>query len=301
MPAVPDPTGGFLTGGLIPQRLQRGAAATIQVELLDQHGEITTPTGTVTVGVVRSDGTTLVAAGTATTTDGTARTLVLSAAQTADPDVLRATWTDGTDERAATYHETVGGFYFSVAQARASDTTLQDEARYPADDVRRVRGRVEYEMERGVGFALVPRFARVRLRSRDARLELPHLFLRRVLAVREYTTADSYTTLDVADLDVPANDAGLAVRQDGAAWGTVVISYEHGWDAPAPDLLDASLMLLRARLNAPRSGIPDRAERYQAAEGGTYVLSMPGRYRTGLPDVDAIIDGNERRVSFMGF
>lgn len=276
-------------------KLLAGAPATIAVELRDQHGELTAPAGTVTVAVERADGTDVLAAGTATVVDGAARTVALTAAQTASLDVLVATWKDGTDVRAVTYHEVVGAFYFAVSEARASDPSLVDETRYPNAEVRRARAAVEDEFERILGFALVPRYGRARLYSPTNRVVLPHQFLRRVTAVRSYASLTSYTDLTVADLGVAADEYGIATREDGVAWGTVVVAYEHGLDSPPPDLLAAAFARVRARLNMPKSGIPDRAERYQAAEGGTYVLSMPGTYKTGQPEVDGVLDGHHRR------
>jgi hypothetical protein len=48
---------------------------------------------------------------------------------------------------------------------------------------------------------------------------------------------------------------------------------------------------LRSLLTAQRSGIPDRATAFVAAEGGNFTLATPGRngYETGIPEVDATL------------
>jgi hypothetical protein len=88
-------------------------------ETFYEDGVIVDP-GTVTVGVTRADGTVLIAAGTATAGSGAAaRTYALTIANTALLDTLTVTWTSATKGVRTSTIEVVGGFLFTLSQARA--------------------------------------------------------------------------------------------------------------------------------------------------------------------------------------
>ena len=72
--------------------------------------------GTTTVAVTGSDGSTILAAGTATTVVGTTRTVAIPAQSV---DELTAVWTGATATETTT-HDVVGGVYFTAAQLRAA-------------------------------------------------------------------------------------------------------------------------------------------------------------------------------------
>ena len=126
--------------------------------------------------------------------------------------------------------------------------------------------------------------------------------IRTVRSVRIYTPAgtSSYTALTSAQL------AGLIVSPDGQirrtdylvfaeGTGNVVLEVEHGLDEPPAQLRRAAFTRLRHRLNMATSSVPERATNFTAVEGGTYQLSMPGVYATGIPDVDAVYSRYSRR------
>ena len=122
------------------QRVLRGAAATLTYVNLDADGVAADAAGAVTVGVTRADGTVLVAAGTATTKPGSTTgiyTVGLTPTQTAQLDLLTATWTVGVLTAAArtTEHLVVGGYMFSIDELRSARTGMDDVATWPTADM----------------------------------------------------------------------------------------------------------------------------------------------------------------------
>lgn len=268
------------------QRILRGAAATLSVQFRDQNGEAAAPGGTVTVDVTKADGTSLVSGGSTSGSSTAPRTYSLSAVATLE--MLSAAWKDGGTERATTRVEVVGGFYFSVAEVEAFDTSLGDitdggtvEAR-----ARRVRDETERECERITGAAWVPRYTRVRLDGSGTRtLVLPDGMWnpRVVRSARLYTDATSYTALTVSEVDAiePAT-RGVLTRLDGQIWpeglGNVIVELEHGFDRPPEDLRHAAMMRFRSRWNLEKNSV-----------GAEFAASMqmPGGTRYDVPAGDS--------------
>jgi hypothetical protein len=276
------------------QRILRGSVATLRSTKHNGDGEPVAPAlgNTVTVQVTRSDGTDVLAAGTAATVAGAEVTVALAAAHTAELDQLTATWTERDDVGTvvATWQSTaeiVGGFYFTIAEARASDKTLEDVVKYPNADILVTRTEVEEEFETICGQAFVPRFATVAhtTASRGVVMVLLHVRLRRVRSVSVDDIA--FTAEQVVALKhEPAGFVYVSARR-GAR---VSVAYEHGWDAPPADVKRAALTRLRSRLNMDKSAVFDRTISFSAAEGGTYRLATPSARHTGIPDVDAVLD-----------
>lgn len=281
-------------------RILAGAPATLAWQPVDSDGEAAAPEGLVTVGVARADGTTLLAAGTATAGAGSdPRTVALTGTQTAALDVLTATWVDAGGGSATTYHEVVGAHYFTVAEVRAAQADLASPADYPTAAIAEARAQVEAEFEGIVGFAFVPRYARVRIpgKSADA-LVLPHWYPRTVRAVWGYTTASAYTPFDTDALDdLELDDSGVIRPYAVGAFtrGTdYVVAYEHGWNAPPADVKRVALIRLRAFLNEPGRPIPSGATQFTSQEGTVVFATIPGGERgrrTGYPDVDRALAG----------
>lgn len=289
----------MLHGFTPDSRILVGVAATLSWQPAASDGEAAAPDGTVTVGVTRADGSSLIAAGTATIGSGSAlRQVAVTAAQTATLDVLIATWTDSGGGTATTLHEIVGGFYFSLAEARQVQSTLGDISKYPAAVLRDVRAAVEDEFEEIAGCAFVPRYRRVRVRGSDTNtLTLPDPLVRTVRSVRAYSTASSYTTWTADQLAaIMTDDSGVLDTGTGGVFPCVgaglVIEYEHGHDRPPSDLRRHALTRLREIANDPVAAVPSRAERFTSPEG-TVVYSLlpggPGGRRTGNPDIDAAL------------
>lgn len=272
------------------QRILRGTAATLSYVNLDTEGSPAAANGAVTVRVVRADGTEVLPAGTATTAGtGTGEFSVsLTPAQTALLDELTVTWTD-SDSSHTTKAEVVGGFYFSVGEARASDSTLENAGKYPDADILAARAEVEQEFEEITGVAFVPRYHRILLSgSGKTSQRIPS---RRIRAIRSVEVDGvAWTTSDVASVRFVGN---VLARADGGFFPVgvrnIVVAYEHGWDRPPADVRRAALLRLRSLLNANKTGIPDRATSFTVTEGGTYRLATAGKDRTGIDSVDAVL------------
>lgn len=286
------------------QQILRGVAATLSWQNVDQNGVAAAPSGAVTVGVTRADGTELVAAGTATGGASSApRTLALTAAQTALLDILTVTWTDAGDSSThTTYVEVVGGFYFSLAEARASDAALQNADKYPDALIIATRREVEEEFERICGVSFVPRYRREVVSGPGrSTLLLERHPARTIRAVWTYSDADDYiawTSDELATLVL--DDWGLLTSRTGVAFGygqrNLAVAYEHGMTRPPAEVKRAAMQRLRSRMNSANSGIPDRATQFSVAEGGTYRLDTAAADKTGMPEVDAVLARYSRRV-----
>ncbi|MBC6458420.1 Ig-like domain-containing protein [Actinomadura sp. HBU206391] len=205
--------------------------------------------------------------------------------------------------------EIVGGFFFSLAQGRGSDSSLSDPAKYPATELEVARLQTEEECEAICDRAFVPRYARMVLDGTgESDLVLTHPGPERSLAdvrsIRSVTMApradEAFTAFDTAELAaLQVADDGTLRRLDGAlftrGYGNVVVELEYGLPAPSADLVRAALTRFRTWLNVARSGVPDRASSFTISDGGTYRLDMPGPFKTGIPPVDAAYARYSRR------
>lgn len=276
------------------QRILKGVAATLTWVYLDQDGEASTPPGTVTVGIVNDAGTVIKAPGTSTSAgdDTGERTVSLTAAETASLGLYTVTWTDSAAGSYTTRVEIVGGYLFGIAQLRAAHDTLQATGTYPAETIVAKRNIVEVEAEAIIGHALVPRHARVTISGTGERdLQLPHAMARTVTAVTVDGTA--LTADELADLVIAGEFRDILRKPAGDAWpvgdgSNVVVTYSHGLDTPYGDVVDAAMVRTRWLLNRPKSGAPENATAFTPDGGASITLAQPGKYRTGLPEVDAV-------------
>lgn len=188
--------------------------------------------------------------------------------------------------------EIVGGFFFGLSEARASDSSLADPARYSSAALAQKRLEVEMECERITGWAFVPRFARVTVAGTGTNsIVLPFQKLRtlRALSTRIWPSAATVVT----PLNgIAVEEGGALVRYDGGIFPggsqSCIFEIEHGWDYPPEDLRDKAMYRLRSLLNLTRSGVPDRVSTYSTPDGATYRLTLPHRGATGIPEVDAV-------------
>lgn len=182
--------------------------------------------------------------------------------------------------------EVVGGFLFSLPEARQSDMDLADTVRFPTAELNHYRNVVTDEFETITARSFVPRTARVEVEADGT----PTLHL-------------GY--FDVAELKSVSGPSGA---EDVAGWGVdstgflrapyelpegarYTVTFRHGFGQVPEDVKRAGLLRLRSFLTAERSGIPDRATAFVAAEGGNFTLATAGRngWETGLPEVDAVL------------
>jgi len=281
------------------QRLLKGKAGSLSAVLLDTNGNPAAALGAVTVGVVSASGAVIVAPGTATVAgSGTGAgfyTLAVTAAQCAKLDIWTATWTDaGNGSTQQTDHEICGGFFFSLAEARASDPVLFDSSKYPDAAVMEKRQGVEEECEFICDAAFVPRYGRVVLDgTASPDLFLPDARIRAIRSAQVTVAPGNVVVFTAPQLAAVVIDEDFHLqRNDGGIWDegrrNVVVEYEYGWDGPPTDLKDAAMLRLRNVLNRSRSTVPDRATTFVTEGGVTYRLDAPEAFKTGIPEVDAV-------------
>ena len=253
-----------------------------------------------TVGVTRSDGTEVLAAGTATTGATTnPRTIALTVSQTALLDVLTAVWKVGATTVAVTVHDIVGGFYFTTADLRDGEPSTADAGRDPNAKILLARSEVESVFEAHGRPAFVPRFTVERITSYRAngRQTLTGWPLRTIRWVRQwygYQTNPSYldyTATELAGIFIDPVTDGAVFPSTFFGYPSVQIGYEYGFDAPPPDVKAAALTYARACVNRHRFGVSDRALSMTTPDGANLQFGRVGtKWRpTGIEAVDEVL------------
>lgn len=296
-------------------RVAKTAAATLP-HIFDVDETPTNSTTSVTVAVTDALGVS-VASGAATQDTANTGRYTFPLPTQAQLSTLTVAWSATIAGAAVVETDTVevcGGFLFSLREARNSDPALANAKKYTTQDLIDARQAVEEECELICSRAFVPRYRRVVLNGTGVSdLALPDcgdelvagILLRGVRTIRSATVAPrigqtsvALTAGQLAALAVTSD--GILRRTDANIWpeglSNVVVEYEFGNDGPPADLKRASLLRLRSQLNLSTSGIPDRATSFTAADGGTYRLSLPEAYKTGIPEVDGRYARYSRRA-----
>lgn len=270
------------------QQILNGQAATLALTWSGSDGEPASAPSTPQVTVLRADGTTVTSG--AASGAGSSWTFTVTAAHTADLDVWTVAWVAGTATQ-TTAVEIVGGYYFTVAEARAQDTALADTVTYTAARILAGRAQVESEIEHAAAVAFVPRFSTIILEGNGTATLLGPARPRRVrwATITDGATVTALSAGDLAGITLSPSGALTFAAGTWPAGAKVTLGIEHGHDRPHPKIVAATITLLRVRLNTGASNFPDRAERYQLSEGGMMFLSMPGAFKIGVPEVDAAI------------
>jgi hypothetical protein len=191
--------------------------------------------------------------------------------------------------------EHVGGFLFSLYDARNMPSPLSASL-YSDAMLAKYRIGTEQECEDICRVAFVPRFKRrVFSGNGTPNIVTPDLMLRTLRAITVNGTP--FTGPELAAVGV--TDSGLITLDTGwtaqGVWPrgnrNIIAEYEHGYDMPSQGISEAAVVRLRSRLTKGDTTVPYRAISFSTVEGGTYRLSTPGRYKTGIPDVDAAYEG----------
>lgn len=278
-------------------RVLAARAATLTFQFRDQNDEPSTAP-TVTVGVTSSDGTEVLAPGTATTVDpkdASTVTVQVTSAQIPEVDQLQATWADTTVTLATTFHDVVGGAFMTTAEARQNSSALKDEAKVSTDDLIRDRRTTETKFETWCGRAFVPRLSVIDVNHPGgSQLRLPTPDLRSVVWA-EWWNGSSWTRYVLpTNPPIPDDPYGVAFWTGWIA-GRNRIGYRHGTIRPPEDVKRAAITYLEHRYNMPRTAIDERAQRVQT-EGATIDLIVEGTRRgshvqfTGIPSVDRVLN-----------
>jgi hypothetical protein len=191
-------------------------------------------------------------------------TYTLTPTQTALLDTLTVSWTATFGGQAQTFTDTVevaGDVVFTIAQARAAG--LSDTTTYPDDRITEARTYSETEIERALGFALVPRYSLDTLSGMGRpglRVRYPY-----VRAIRSVSIAG--VPLATADVAAITSNAGVLY---GYTWpigyANVLVGYEHGLPSPPPGATRAALDEAVAYLGGGTSVDP-RTTRVVTADG----------------------------------
>lgn len=191
--------------------------------------------------------------------------------------------------------EIVGGRLFTLAEGRASDSSLANASKYPTDELAVALLETEQEVEDICDRAFFPRYRRDVLDGTgSSEIVLAGHEVRTIRAVRVAArVGQTFTALTPTELAaLTVTDDNVLVRTDRAAWtegrDNVIVEYELGLSAPPSGLVRAAKVRFRDRLNVARKGVPERAVSYTTPDGATYRLDMPGPWKTGMPDVDAV-------------
>jgi hypothetical protein len=271
------------------ERVQQNTPLTLSQQWYE--GGTAVDPGTVTIGIVRADGTELVAPATATSGAGTAaRAYNLTTAHTALLDRLTVTWTSTLKGTLTSYVEVVGGFLFGLSElsGKLTDSTSSYTAAQLAD----ARTYAETYLESKIGHALVPRFGTYRGDGDGtAVFRLPVTYLRSVRWVNTYSlgVATAYSAGELL-----AIEPGPGVVY-GSYWPrgyyNVALGFEHGRDFPPPEAKEAALIL--AEQYIVQGPIDDRATQ-RSSEFGSVNLSTPGMFGSisGIGFVDECIRSN---------
>lgn len=279
------------------QRIHRGASATLTYQGVDADGEPgEVDPGTVTCVVTGSDGTTL-SVGAVSGSGIAARTVALTSVQTAELDILTASWQVGGVEIARTRHDIVGGVYFTLAALRESQQQVSDQSVYPGPKLVEARTAVEVLIESACGgSSFVPRFDVWRspeIKGGFREIDLPTLWFRRARWVRIWEDNESYTDLTPTEVAaVPGSDIGSICLPYSVCDVKLEVGYEHGLDAPPADLRRAAMHAVRNDVTrVVGSALLERATQMQLNDGGQVTLATPGtgRWHTGIPVIDEVL------------
>jgi hypothetical protein len=272
-------------------QILQGVASTISV-VFTINGAATDPDpDSATVTITRdSDGTTDIALDDPANAVGTGEfSFTIPAEELDDLDILTADWTatfDGEPQTLRTEAEVVGGFLFTIAEARAFDSALADAGTFSAAQIVEGRNLATDALETACGVAFAPRYAR-ETTSGTGRTYVP-LKWAEVRNVRSASV--SGTDLSSGNLAL-VYPTGVGVDYaNGFAAGVhnVEVAYEHGMDRPPSRAKLAAIRLCRHYLT--QFPLDDRTTRFDT-ESGSFTVAQPGMFGQsfGIPEVDSFV------------
>lgn len=220
---------------------------------------------------------------------GTSRQVALTAVQTAQLDNLRLDWTAADGSKLTTYAEIVGGYMFSVAQARAR-SPLQDTTAYPTSAILDYRTLAEVALEDICGVSFVPRYTREEMAI--AGYGIITGSRRKIRVVRQITSFQSNQQVPMPSLSGLQIIMGQRIYMPTLwNWYTspIYCAYEHGYAEPPPRVRNAALLLARRWL--VESPWDERATGFRTRDGGEMTI-MTGSHSNAfdIPEVLAIAD-----------
>lgn len=176
--------------------------------------------------------------------------------------------------------------YFTIAELRAAYPELANAEKYTDAKLEAARVFAEQWFETAAHVAYVPRSATETLQGSGSR----NLFLSTWAAVRPVTAASIDGTALTAEELAELVTRPYGVVERALLWpagSSIVVTYQHGYDAPE-DLVVAAVMMLAVE-HAKPSAIPARATSLSTDLGSYRISQADATGKTGIPDVDAII------------
>jgi hypothetical protein len=280
--------------------IQRNSAESLSVTFYS--GETATDAdGSVTIGIVDAEGSTVVASGTATTSAGSGVYTYTLAAQS-DLNELTATYSGtfgGNAMEFTTQHEIVGGFYSSPSEIRAMDSISGESSTFPTADIVKAIAWSMDVIDDYVGASFVYRFHRDVLDGTNTSdIQLSHMFPQVIISGSIDGTA--LTATQISNLNKYKSGV-IRLKDDSWTYanpgGQIKINYEAGVSkTPPSDIAWAARTLARYHLLEQVSRIPDRAISVQS-EFGNIQLAQPGMNKpTPIPDVNVILNRHRHRA-----
>jgi hypothetical protein len=278
----------------VSDNILRNTAANRQVTF-EADGEPINADGSVEVTVTKADGSALAGSPFASTALGNGVYQYQLAGQ-ASLNRLTEVWSGlfgGLAQSIQTEVEIVGGYYVPLGGVLAMPDMVGTSIASIVD----AREWFESKVERYVGVAFVPRFARVALRGNGRpSLGLPHFPIRAVNSVGYYSgaTLTPFTVGELADIVLPS-ETGFLARRTLGMWPTadMILEIEHGLAAPPAELIDAALVAISDKLRRDQTPA-SRAGRVYAVQTE---VGVERRTRTGpghpfgIDDVDEVVVG----------
>jgi hypothetical protein len=274
-------------------RVLRTAKATLSRTFFLDEVEMNA-TGSVGVAITRLDGTAIESGNAAGPDANGAYTYTFGGRDVLDELVVSWTATVGGDAIVLDQDviQVVGGFYFSLSEARGQDPALANATKFPTAKLIARRIEAEDTAEYLCGQAFVPRFRRATVNGLGKpALMMPDPFIRVLRSVQIGNVV--FSPSQVAAVGI--SDAGMLYLSQGwipgvpLGYKNIIVEYEHGRDRPPPIIARAAMKHLKALVLEDTSNLPDRAERTVMvdAQGGSVVYGSASAESTGIPAVDA--------------
>jgi hypothetical protein len=185
--------------------------------------------------------------------------------------------------------------YFTLEEFRDLPS-MDDDGKYPDEDVERAAGYITAIVERFVGTSFVPRTFTKKLSGTGSDVSLPSPF------VLEVTGVDDGDVAQTGPFEV---DNGSLIGPWSRGIRNLTVTYDAGYsDEPPADIKEAVMQAARARLLEKHGSarVQDRTQSVSNNDGGTttFVLAGPD-HPTGYPEVDAVLVGYRRRLFGLGY
>lgn len=284
------------------ERVLRNTAATISVTFYSGSSPVEAD-GVVTVVAKRADGTTLLSTN-ATNSPSVGVYSVVIPAQ-ANLNYLTLTWTGsftGTPVSIVSQVEIVGGFYFSIGELRAYESTFANTVKYTDEMLAEARDNVEAEFEDICHRAFVPRFWRETSVDIDADesmlwMEKPELLSFSSLKQNSQDYLSYYSSgYLIRDKNSPKGvhviSSALSLFNYDTMYYPISAEYEYGLISVPIPIKNKALKRAKQFLLGQKSTIDERATTMLLPDIGTVNLATPGQRgsETGVPDIDVVLE-----------